>query len=106
MRGWLEVCGGVGLFLSGMALMTEGLRIVAGDAVRRGLARFAKGPLSGAITGAFATGLVQSSSVVTVMAVGFVGAGIMTFKQSLGIILGANIGTTATGWLVALLGSS
>ncbi len=84
MQGWLEVCGGVGLFLSGMALMTEGLRIVAGDAVRRGLARFAKGPLSGAITGAFATGLVQSSSVVTVMAVGFVGAGIMTFKQSLG----------------------
>lgn len=104
MRGWLEVFGGVGLFLMGMALMTEGLRAVAGNTIRQALARFTKGPVSGAVTGALATGLIHSSGAVTVMAVGFVGAGLMSFQQSLGIILGANVGTTATGWLVALLG--
>ncbi len=104
MSGLLEVCGGVGLFLVGMSLMTDGLKAIAGDTIRAYLARFTKGPVSGAATGAVATGLIQSSGAVTVMAVGFVGAGLMTFQQSLGIIFGANIGSTMTGWLVAVVG--
>jgi phosphate:Na+ symporter len=102
--GLLEVAGGVGLFLVGMSLMTDGLKALAGDAIRAALARFTRGPISGALTGAVATGLVQSSSVTTVMAVGFVGAGLITFPQSLGIIFGANIGSTMTGWMVAVVG--
>jgi phosphate:Na+ symporter len=87
-----------------MSLMTDGLKAIAGNAIRGSLARFTKGPVSGAITGAVTTGIVQSSSATTVMAVGFVGAGLMTFEQSLGIILGANVGSTVTGWLVAVIG--
>jgi phosphate:Na+ symporter len=102
--GLLEVFGGVGLFLVGMSLMTEGLKAIAGNAIRNALARFTKGPVTGAFTGAVTTGMVQSSSATTVMAVGFVGAGLMTFEQSLGIIFGANIGSTMTGWLVAIVG--
>lgn len=104
MNGLLEICGGIGVFLIGMNLMTDGLKAIAGDAIRGSLARFTKGPVSGAITGAVTTGIVQSSSATTVMAVGFVGAGLMTFEQSLGIILGANVGSTVTGWLVAVIG--
>lgn len=96
--------GGIGLFLFGMSLMTEGLRALAGPAVRNALTRFTKTPVSGAATGAITTALIQSSSATTVTAVGFVSAGLMTFKQSLGIIFGANIGTTITGWMVAIIG--
>jgi phosphate:Na+ symporter len=102
--GFLSVLGGLGLFLLGMTVMTEGLRELAGDALRRALARFTKNPVTGAATGTVSTALIQSSSATTVMAVGFVGAGLLTFPQALGIIFGANIGTTITGWLVALLG--
>ena len=87
-----------------MALMTEGLRQLAGDALRQTLARFTRSPTSGAITGAAVTALIQSSSATVVAAVGFVSAGLLTFPQALGICFGANIGTTATGWLVALGG--
>jgi phosphate:Na+ symporter len=72
--------------------------------MRRLLRRFTATPLSGAATGAITTAVIQSSSATTVMAVGFVGAGVLTFTQALGVIFGANIGTTMTGWLVALLG--
>lgn len=96
--------GGLGLFLLGMVIMTEGLRAAAGDAIRRSLVRFTHSPLSGAVTGAIATAILQSSSATTVAAVGFVSAGLLTFPQALGIVFGANIGTTVTGWLVALLG--
>ncbi len=96
--------GGLGLFLLGMAIMTDGLKSFAGDALGRSLARFTHSPLSGAATGAFSTAILQSSSATTVMAVGFAGAGLLTFAQALGIVFGANIGTTITGWLVALLG--
>ena len=84
--------------------MTDGLRALAGSAVRAALMRFTRSPLSGAVTGAVSTAILQSSSATTVAAVGFVGAGLITFSASLGIIFGANIGTTITGWLVALLG--
>ncbi len=96
--------GGLGLFLLGMAVLTDGLRALAGRALRRMLRRFTRSPFSGAVTGAVTTAVVQSSSATTVAAVGFVGAGLLTFPQALGIVLGANVGTTMTGWLVALLG--
>jgi phosphate:Na+ symporter len=100
----LKSMGGLGLFLLGMVVMTEGLRSLAGDSIRNILMRFTKSSYSGAATGAVTTAILQSSSATTVAAVGFVAAGIMTFSQALGIIFGANIGTTITGWMVVLLG--
>lgn len=96
--------GGVGLFLLGMQMLTDGLRQLAGGTMRRTLAKYTRTPVSGAVAGAVTTALIQSSSATTVTAIGFVGAGILGFSQALGIIFGANIGTTITGWLVALLG--
>lgn len=100
----VKASGGLGIFLLGMIVMTQGLRSLAGDSTRNALMHFTKSPYSGALTGAFSTALLQSSSATTVMAVGFVGAGFITFPESLGIIFGANIGSTITGWLVALFG--
>lgn len=100
----IKSVGGLGLFLLGMIVMTDGLRAMAGDAIRTALFRFTRSPLSGAATGAASTAILQSSSATTVAAIGFVGAGLMTFPEALGIIFGANIGTTITGWLVALVG--
>ena len=102
--GILNTLGGLGVFLLGMVVMTDGLKAIAGGALRHALAQFTKSPTSGAITGAIGTAIIQSSSATTVAAVGFVGAGLITFSQSLGIIFGANIGTTITGWLVAIVG--
>ncbi len=99
-----QAIGGLGLFLLGMIVLTEGLRALAGDAVHRILFRFTKSPTSGALTGAGVTAVLQSSSVTTVTTVGFVSAGLLAFPQALGVMFGANIGTTATGWMVALLG--
>ncbi len=99
-----QVLGGVGLFLTGMVLVTDGLRAAAGEHLRRVLLRFTGGHLKALVTGAAATAVVQSSSAITVAVIGFVGAGLLTFEQSLGVVFGANLGTTATGWLVALVG--
>ena len=104
MNTLLQTIGGLGLFLLGMIIMTEALRSLAGQIIRNALMRFTRNPLSGAVTGAISTAVLQSSSATTVAAVGFVGAGLITFPESLGIIFGANIGTTITGWLVALIG--
>ncbi|WP_231597882.1 MULTISPECIES: Na/Pi cotransporter family protein [unclassified Synechococcus] len=87
-----------------MSVLTENLRNLAGAQLRTALLRFTRTPLSGAVTGAVATALLQSSSATTVTTVGFVGAGLIRFPDSLGIIFGANLGSTALGWLVALLG--
>lgn len=87
-----------------MIILTEGLHALAGNTMRNVLMKFTRSPLTGAITGATTTAILQSSSATTVAAVGFVGAGLITFSESLGIIFGANIGTTITGWLVVLLG--
>ena len=84
--------------------MTSGLRKLAGDRLRHWLAASTRSPLSGAFTGAAVTAVIQSSSATTVTVIGFVSAGLMTFQQSLGLIFGANVGTTATAWLVALVG--
>jgi phosphate:Na+ symporter len=104
MNGLLEVLGGAGLFILGMNVMSDGLNRLAGETMRRTLASFTKTPLTGTLTGTIVTALIQSSGATVVMAIGFVGAGLLTFPQALGIIFGANIGTTFTGWIVALLG--
>lgn len=96
--------GGIGMFLVGMEIMTNALRSAAGGNLRAILTRFTTTPLRGVLTGATVTAIVQSSSATTVMIVGFVGAGLLSMTQALGVIYGANIGTTATGWLVSLLG--
>lgn len=101
---FLKATGGLGIFLLGMIVMTEGLHTLAGDSMRNALMRFTKSPVTGATTGAVVTAILQSSSAITVAAIGFVGAGLMAFPEALGIIFGANIGTTITGWMVALLG--
>jgi phosphate:Na+ symporter len=100
----VTLLGGLGIFLVGLIIMTKSLQSVAGDTLRNIMLRFTKSPYSGALSGAFMTTMLQSSSATTVTAVGFVGAGIITFSQSLGIIFGANIGSTFTGWIVALFG--
>jgi phosphate:Na+ symporter len=94
----------LGLFLLGMIVMTDGLRTLAGNAMRTALMRFTHSPLSGALTGAATTAILQSSSATTVATIGFVSAGLISFSAALGIIFGANVGTTVTGWLVAILG--
>ena len=100
----IQALGGLGLFLLGLIIMMDALRALAGDAVRTAIVRFTKSPLSGAITGAITTAILRSSSAITVASVGFVGAGLIGFSESLGIIFGANVGTTLTGWIVVLLG--
>ncbi|MGV7218231.1 Na/Pi cotransporter family protein [Bradyrhizobium sp. UFLA05-112] len=100
----ISVLGGVGLFLLGMTVMTEGLKALAGSALRTVLSRAAATPLHGSFWGAVVTLLVQSSSATTMTTIGLVSAGLLTFQQGLGLVFGANIGTTGTGWLVALIG--
>ncbi|MEP4889554.1 MAG: Na/Pi symporter [Aliiglaciecola sp.] len=99
-----EILGGIGLFLLGMIVMTDGLKSLAGNLIRFRLMEYTRSPYSGALCGAISTAILQSSSAVTVATVGFVRAGLMTFSHSLGVIFGANIGTTITGWLVLLFG--
>ncbi len=96
--------GGVGIFLTGMFLLTEGLKAAAGDSLRAGLQRFARTPARGLASGTLLTALVQSSSATTLTTIGFVSAGLLTFPQALGVIFGANLGTTSTGWIVSVLG--
>lgn len=98
------ILGGVGFFLLGMILMSEGLQGAAGNTLRVWLVRFTRGPVSSITTGFVFTTLVQSSSVSTIATVGFVSAGLLSFTQSIGIILGANLGTTTTSWIVAVIG--
>ena len=93
--------GGLALFLYGMRKMTEALKTVAGTGLKDVLARLTTNRFTGALSGALITAVIQSSSVTTVMVVGFVSAGLITFTQSIGVIMGANIGTTATAQIVA-----
>ncbi|MDZ7343636.1 MAG: Na/Pi symporter [candidate division KSB1 bacterium] len=99
-----NLLGGIGLFLLGMILLTDGLKAVAGEALRRVLSRFVRGPFSALLSGATVTMLVQSSSATTLTTIGFVSAGLLTFPQAVGVMFGANLGTTSTGWIVAVLG--
>ena len=98
------LAGGVGLFLLGMGLMTDGLRLAAGAALERILAQSTRTRMRGLASGILITAVVQSSSAVTVAAIGFVNAGLLHFRQAVWVLFGANVGTTMTGWLVALVG--
>src|SRR5215475_5314869 len=100
----IAILGGVGLFLLGMTVMTVGLKGLAGSGLRTVLGKAAATPLRGAFWGGAATLLVQSSSATTMTTIGLVSAGLLTFPQGLGLVFGANVGTTGTGWLVALIG--
>jgi len=104
MSATISTLGGVGLFLLGMALMTDGLKGLAGSSLRTVLGKAAATPLAGAFWGAVVTLLVQSSSATTMTTIGLVSAGLLTFPEGMGLVFGANVGTTGTGWLVALIG--
>ena len=93
--------GGLALFLYGMGQMADSLKIVAGDRMKSILARLTRNRVAGVLTGAFVTAVIQSSSVTTVLVVGFISAGLMTLAQSVGVILGADIGTTITAQIIA-----
>jgi phosphate:Na+ symporter len=96
-RGILvEGIGGLALFLFAMALMTEGLTAFAGAGLRRLLGRWTSTPLRGVAAGMLLTGMVQSSSAVTVATIGFVNAGLLNLRQALGVVYGTNVGTTMT----------
>ena len=101
---FLTLIGAVGMFLYGMKLMSEGLQKVAGDRLRNVLAVMTNNRITGTLTGIFVTALVQSSSATTVMVVSFVNAGLLTLSQSMAVIMGANVGTTVTAWIIALFG--
>jgi phosphate:Na+ symporter len=102
--GILQILGALGVFLFGMKVMSEGVQKVAGDRMRGALAGMTRNRFSGVLTGLFTTTLVQSSSATTVLVVSFVNAGLLTLIQSIGVIMGANLGTTTTAWIVALIG--
>lgn len=99
-----ELLGGVGLFLLGMVLLTEGLKAFAGDALRQALMRFTGSPLKAFASGVLVTAVVQSSSATTVAVIGFVSAGLLSFTQAVAVVIGASLGTTGTSWIVSVLG--
>ena len=100
----LTLLGAVGLFLYGMKVMSEGLQKVAGERMRSILSAMTKNRFTGLFTGILITALIQSSSASTVMVVSFVNAGLMSLADSMAVIMGANVGTTATSWLITLFG--
>ena len=100
----IKLLGGLAFFLFGMSLLGEGLKRGAGSKLETVLARLTSTSLRGVVLGTVVTAAIQSSSATTVMTVGFVNSGIMKLKNAIGIIMGANIGTTATGWLLVLAG--
>ncbi len=104
MADFAIVVGGLGIFLLGMIVMTDGLRQLAGKTLKASLLKFTNSPVSGACMGTVSTAILQSSSATTVATVGFVNSELMSFHNALGIIIGANLGTTITGWIVALVG--
>ena len=101
---FLRLIGSLGLFLYGMKIMSEGLQKFAGDSMRRILTAMTTNRVTGVLTGMLITALIQSSSATTVMVVSFVNAGLLTLTQSIGVIMGANIGTTVTAWIISALG--
>ncbi len=101
---WAEILGGLGVFLIGMSLMTDGLRQAAGDRFIAILERLTKNRFGAVGTGVMITAILQSSSATTLTTIGLVSAGLMSFVGAVGVVFGANIGTTATSWLVATIG--
>lgn len=101
---FLTLIGSLALFLYGMKIMSEGLQKFAGDRLRKILTAMTTNRVTGVLTGVLITALIQSSSATTVMVVSFVNAGLLTLTQSIGVIMGANIGTTVTAWIISTLG--
>ncbi len=101
---FLTLIGSLGLFLFGMKMMSEALQKVAGAKMRSILSAMTSNRFLGVLTGFLVTSIIQSSSATTVMVVSFVNAGLMSLMESIGVIMGANIGTTVTGWMITLLG--
>jgi len=99
-----QLLGGIGLFLLGILLLTDGLRTAAGQTLKRILSQFTERKTSAFLSGLTITAMVQSSSATTLATIGFVSAGLITFSQSIGVIIGSSVGTTTTGWIVSLLG--
>ncbi len=100
----LQLIGALGFFIYGMKVMSEGIQKVAGSKMRQILSAMTSNRVKGVITGFTLTGLVQSSSATTVMVVSFVNAGLLSLTESIGVIMGANIGTTITAWLISIIG--
>jgi phosphate:Na+ symporter len=100
----VTIVGGLGLFLLGIHHLTEGLKGLAGDSLRRALRTLVAGPVSAIVSGALFTVVIQSSTATTLTVIGFVSAGLVTFSQAVGVIVGATFGTTSTPWLVAIFG--
>ncbi|UCB54132.1 MAG: Na/Pi cotransporter family protein [Thiotrichales bacterium] len=102
---WLQLClglfGGLALFLAGLQMLSDGMKKAAGQALKTGLAQLTTNRFKGALTGAFVTGVLNSSTVTTLLVVGFISGGMMTLAQSVGVIMGANIGSTVTAQLLA-----
>lgn len=98
----LTLLSGVALFLYGMSLMGDGLKRVAGNQLELVLYKLTNTPIKGVLLGTIVTAIIQSSSATTVMVVGFVNSGMMKVAQAIGIIMGANIGTSVTGWILCL----
>mgnify|MGYP000971970901 CR=1 FL=1 len=101
---FLTLVGSLGMFLYGMKIMSESLQKVAGAKMRTILSAMTSNRFFGVLTGFFVTAIVQSSSATTVMVVGFVNAGLISLTESIGVIMGANVGSTVTGWIISLLG--
>ena len=101
---FITLIGSLGVFLFGMKMMSEGLQKVAGERLRSILTAMTKNRFVGLFTGLLITCLIQSSSATTVMVVSFVNAGLLNLAQSISVIMGANIGTTATAWIISLFG--
>ena len=100
----LKLLGSLAMFLYGMKIMSEGLQKFAGDRLRNILTAMTTNRVTGVLTGVLITALIQSSSATTVMVVSFVNAGLLSLSQSIGVIMGANIGTTVTAWIISALG--
>nr|WP_302831487.1 Na/Pi cotransporter family protein [uncultured Bacteroides sp.] len=101
---FLKLLGSLALFLYGMKIMSEGLQKFAGDRLRTILTAMTTNRVTGVLTGILITALIQSSSATTVMVVSFVNAGLLTLSQSIGVIMGANVGTTVTAWIISVFG--
>ena len=101
---FLQLIGSLGVFLFGMKMMSEALQKVAGNKMRTILAAMTSNRVKGVITGLLITTIIQSSSATTVMVVSFVNAGLLDLIGSIGVIMGANVGTTFTAWLISILG--
>ena len=101
---FIRLIGALGLFLYGMKIMSEGLQKISGDKMRNILSAMTSNRFFGVLTGITITALIQSSSATTLMVVSFVNAGLLSLAQSISVVMGANIGTTVTAWIISLLG--